>query len=143
MVYEASAVATRRTSLAARRTSKGGNTDNRAFNEGSDNNEARTSAPRAYASSSSDEASPIAARRGRAASAARRREKFVNGTSDKGSGEDEADVGPARRKYGTSAASDDDEAGATVKRLVRAARLRPGRKATHAAARRSGTTKVA
>ncbi len=54
-------------------------------------------------------------------------------------------MGAARRKYGASAASDDNEAGATVKRLTRAARLRPssGRKAMHAAARRSGATKVA
>ncbi len=67
---EATAVAARRTSLAARRASKGGNTDDGAFTEGSDNDKARASTPRAYASSSSDEASPIAARRGRAASAA-------------------------------------------------------------------------
>jgi hypothetical protein len=90
-----------------------------------------------------DEALPIAARRGRAASAARRRKKIVNGTSDEGSDDDEVDVGPARRKYGTSAASDNDEAGATVKRLACAARLRLGRKVTHTAARCSGATKVA
>jgi hypothetical protein len=76
--------------------------------------------------------------------------KIVNGTSDEGSDDDEADVGTARRKYGTSAASDNDEAGATVKRLARAAvgkhaqlRHSSGRKATHAATRRSGATKVA
>ena len=66
---KAAAVATRRTSLAARRASKGGDTNNGAFDEGYDDNKARASAARAYASSSSDEA-PIAARRGHAASAA-------------------------------------------------------------------------
>jgi hypothetical protein len=137
---EAAAIASRRTSLAARRVSKGGNTDNDAFDKGSDDDEARASAPRTYASSSSDEALPIAVRRGRAASAARRRKKIVNGTSDEGSDDDKADVGTTRRKYGTSAA-----AVITVKRLARAARLRPssGCKATHAAARRSCATKVA
>jgi hypothetical protein len=79
---------------------------------------------------------------------------IVNGTSDEGSDNDEANA--TRREYGTSAASNDDEAGATISRLARAARAaRPadgkhprlrhpsGRKATHAAARRSGVTKVA
>jgi hypothetical protein len=118
---KAAAVASRRTSLVARRASKSGDTNDGAFDKGCDDDEARASAPRAYASSSSDEALPIAARRGRAASAARRREKIVNGISDEGSNDNEANVGAARRKYGASAASDDDEAGATVKRLARAA----------------------
>jgi hypothetical protein len=150
---KAAAVAARRTSLAARRASKGGDTGDGAFDEGSNDDKARASAPRAYASSSLDKASPVATRRGRAASAARRMAgggKIVNGTSDEGSDDDEANAGAARRKYGTSATSDNNEEGATVKRLARAvvgkhARLRhsSGRKATHAAARRSGATKVA
>ena len=48
---------------------------------------------------------------------------IVNGTSDEGSDDDEADAGASRREYSTSAASDDNEAGATVKRLARAARV--------------------
>jgi hypothetical protein len=150
---EAVAVAARRTSLAARCTSKGGDTDDGAYDKGSDNNKARASAPRAYASSSLDKASPIAARRGRAASAARRMAgggEIVNGTSDEGSGDDKADTGAAKRKYGTSAPSDNDKAGATLKRLAHASVGKharqghpSGREATHAAARRSGGTKVA
>jgi hypothetical protein len=75
---------------------------------------------------------------------------IVNRSSDEGSDDDKADAGAARREYGTSTASNDDEAGATVKRLARPAvgkhaRLRhpSGREATHAVARRSGATKVA
>ncbi len=156
---EAMAVAVRRTSLAARRTSKGGDTDDGAFDEGSDDNETRASALPRYASSNEDEASALAARHGRAVSAARRMTgggDIANGTSDEGFDDDEADTGAARRKYGRSTASDNDKAGATVKRLVCAARAaRPsdgkhprlrhpsGRKATHTAAKCSGATKVA
>ena len=76
--------------------------------------------------------------------------KIVNGTSNEGSDDDEADAGATRREYGTSATSDKDKAGATVKRIARAVvgkhtRLRhpSGCEATHAAARHSGGTKLA
>ena len=71
-----------------------------------------------------DEASAPAARHVRAASAARGTAKggyIVDGTSDEGSDDDEAEASAATRTYVTSAASEDDEAVATAERRACAA----------------------
>jgi hypothetical protein len=151
-----------RAASAARGTAEGGYIVDGTSDKGSDNNEAAESAARrAYASATSDkdEASAPAARRVRAASAARGTAKggyIVDGTSDKGSDDNEAEASAARRAYIASTASDDNEAVATAERHACAAmaarhvdggRLRQrrpsGREATASAARRTRTTKAA
>ena len=97
-----------------------------------------------------------AARRECAANAARCTaggNDIVNGTSDKGSDDDEANASAARREYVASIASNDDKAVATAKRRACATRVaRPpdgrlrcpsGREATDATARHMRTTTAA
>ena len=77
-----------------------------------------------HASAASDEASAPAARHVRAASAARGTAEggyIVDGTSDEGSDDDEAEASAARRTYVASAASEDDEAVSTAERRTCAA----------------------
>ncbi len=125
---EASASAARRAhaAIVAGCTAGGGDIDDGAFNEGSDNDKATESAARyeyASAASNNDEASAPAARRVHAASAARCTVEgvyIVNGTSNKGSDNNKAAESTARHGY-ASATSDKDEASAPATRHVRAA----------------------
>jgi len=114
---------------------------------------------RAYASAASNKALAPAARHVRAAIAARGTAKggyIVDGTSDEGSDDNEAEASAARRTYVASTASEDDEAVSTVERRACAAmaarhadgrRLRQlrcpsRRKATASTARRTRTMKA-
>jgi hypothetical protein len=111
-----------RAAIVARHTAGGGDIDNGAFDEGSDNDEAAESAARhgyASAASDDDEASAPAARHVRAASAARGTAEggyIVVGTSDEGSNNNEAAESTARCAY---ASATSDEALAPAARHVR------------------------
>ncbi len=113
-----------RTASAARGTAEGGYIVDGTSEKGSNDNEAAESAARcAYASAASneDEASAPTARGVRAAQGTAEGGYIIDGTSDKGSDDDEAEASAARRVYVASAASNDDEAVATAERHACAA----------------------
>ncbi len=156
----APAASCKRMASAARGTAEGGYIVVGTSDEGYDNNEAAEStARRAYASATSDEASAPAARHVHAASAARARAATpLTGppTRAQGFNDNEAEASAKRCTYVASAASEDNEAVSTAERRACAAmaarhadggRLRqrhPSRcEATASAARRTRTMKAA
>jgi hypothetical protein len=131
-------------------SSEDGDVKARAYDEGSDGDEAAASAARhAHAASvaaADNKAAASAARHARAAIAARRTakaNKIDEGAHNKGSINDEAEASAVRRAYAASAASNDDKAAASAVKAGAYDKGSDGDEAAASAARRAYAASVA